>query len=162
MVIKLWAFGSKNNKTLNLDQIYILVVQKAIVKNLTNHIKEHNTVITDGWASYQFLNDPNCNYKHETHIHGPSGNFGFGLHSTNITEGVWGTDKQYIKKIYNYIPDENFVLFLREGEFRYNIGSLNNPEKERKIIEIFKYLFESSNYDLYDDEKLNDNDNNDF
>ena len=48
------------------------------------------------------LDAPNSNYKHEIHIHGPNGNFGFGLHSTSPIEGVWSILKSNIKKIYNY------------------------------------------------------------
>ena len=64
--------------------------------------------------------------------------------------------------MYNSIPGENFILFLREGEFRYIIGKLDNKEKEKKIMEIFKYVFDSSDYALYDEEELIDNDNYDY
>jgi hypothetical protein len=67
-----------------------------------NHIRENNTIITDGWSAYNFLDD--SNYIHEVHIHGPQGNFGFGLHSTSHIEGIWGTLKTKINKIYNCIP----------------------------------------------------------
>ena len=35
-------------------------------------------------------------------------------------------------------------------------------KKKKKIIENFKYVFDSSDYDLYDDEELIDNDNYDY
>ena len=54
------------------------------------------------------------------------------MHSTIYIEGVWGTVKNYIKKMHNSIPDENFILFLREGEFRYIMGKLDINEKEKK------------------------------
>ena len=47
-------------------------------------------------SSYQFLDAPKGNYKHEIHIHGPNGNFGFGLHSTSPIEGVWSILKSNI------------------------------------------------------------------
>ena len=157
---KIWVLGAKNNKTskIRLD-IFKSRTETDCKTFITNHINEQNTIITDGWVSYQFLDDPNSNYVHEIHRHGPGGNFGFGVHSTSFIEGAWGTVKQYIKKIYNYIPDENFILFLREAEFRFNIGQLNNSEKEEKIIEVFQYLYNSSAYELYDDDELNDNNN---
>ena len=34
---------------------------------------------------------------------------------------------------------------------------MNNSENEQTIIEVFKYLYDSSDYELYDDDELNDN-----
>ena len=124
-------------------KIYIDYISKnEDCKIIINHIKPHNTIITDGWQSYNFLNrlDSNCPY--EVHIHGPQGNFAFGSHSTSYIGGVWGTVKQYIKIIYNLIPDNNFILFLGQGEFRYNLRGLDNSEKEKKKFKYFNtYIF---------------------
>lgn len=87
-------------------------------KLITDHIKPNNTIITDGWNSYNFLDCDGSNYVHKVHIHGPGGNFGLGVHFTSFTEGVWGTVKQYIKKIYNNKTDDYFVLSLE----RVNLG----------------------------------------
>ena len=84
------------------------------------------------------------------------------MHSTSHIEGVWSTLKGYIKRIYNKIPSKNFILFLRESELRYIFSKLDNKEKEDKIIEIFKYLNDSSEFDLYTIEELNDNNNYDW
>lgn len=86
-----------------------------------NHIKENNNILTDSWPSYILLDSPEVNYIHEIHRHGKNGNFLLGQHSTLYIEGVWVTIKSYIKKIYHYIPSENFILFLREVEIRYII-----------------------------------------
>ena len=119
-----------------------------------NHIKPKNIIITDGWSSYQFLDDTNFEYKHEVHR--------LGSHSTSHIEGIWGTIKQYIKKTYNYIPCKNFIFYLREAEFRYMIHDLNPDETEIRIIEVFEYLYDSSEFELYDEKTLIDNDNYDF
>ena len=53
---------------------------------------------------------------------------------------------------------DNFILFLREAEFRYKLNSLENYEdKEKKIIDIFEYLDNTVNYEFYDMDELLDN-----
>ena len=118
-------------------------------------IRENNTIITDGWRAYNFLDD--SNYIHEVHIHGPQGNFGFGLHSTSHIEGIWGTLKTKITKIYNCIPADNFILFLREAEFRYILSKLDDDAKEKKIIDVFECLYNTVNFNFFDLDELNDN-----
>ena len=85
-----------------------------------------------------------------------------GSHSTRHIEGVWGTLKQKITKLYGKIPDDNFILFLRETEFRYVLDKLDEKDKEEKIREVFQYLYNSASYELYDIEELLANDNYDI
>ena len=42
------------------------------------------------------------------------------------------------------------------------IHDLNPGEKEKKVIEVFEYLYNSSEFELYNEETLIDNDNYDF
>ena len=96
------------------------------------------------------------------HIHGLGGNFGFGQHSTIHIEGIFGTVKLYITRIYNKLPDSNFILFLRDAELRYLLRYKSYIEKETELKEIFKYVFESIDYQLYALEELSDNNNYDY
>ena len=73
-----------------------------------------------------------------------------------------GNTKANNKKIYEKIRDDNLILFLREAEFRYILFKLEEKDKEEKIREAFKYLFDSANYELYDFEELLSNDNDDI
>ena len=68
-----------------------------------------------------------------------------------------GTLKNKITKIYNCITDDNFILFLREAEFRYNLSKLDDDKKEKTIIDVFEYLYNTANFDFYDLEELIDN-----
>ena len=112
---KLWILGTKNNKTNNLRlDVFKSRTEEDCKRFIYNHIKPNNTIITDGWPSYNFLTRNDSNYGHEVHRHGPNGNFGFGVHSISIIEGAWGTLKSIIKRIYGYIPADNFILFLRK------------------------------------------------
>ena len=72
---------------------------------------------------------------------------------------MWGTLKDNIKRVYGHIPNENFILFLREAEFRYKLRKLNNEEKEKEVIEVFQYIYNSCNFELYDIDELIDNNN---
>ena len=47
---------------------------------INNNIKINNNIITDGWASYDFLDSLNSNYTHEGFVQDPNGNFRFGQH----------------------------------------------------------------------------------
>ena len=97
--VKFWIIGAKNNKTFNIRiDIFNTRSEEDCKTFIFNHIKENNTIITDGWSSYQILDRNDSHYLHEVHIHGPQGSFGFGAHSTSIIEGTWGTLKSWIKK----------------------------------------------------------------
>ena len=77
---------------------------------IESHIRENNAIITDGWTSCNFLG--NSNYIHEIQVHGPIGNFGIGNHPTSHIEGILGTLKIIINKMYNYIQCDNDALLL--------------------------------------------------
>ena len=62
--------------------------------------------------------------------------------------------------MYNCIPADNFILFLRKAEFRYKLNQYdNNDAKEKKSIEILEYLYNTVNYKFYDMGELIDNNN---
>ena len=111
--VKLWIIWAKNNKTFNIRLDIFNTCSEEDCKNfIFNHIKENNTIITDSWSSYQFLERNDIHYLYEVHFHGSQGNLGFGAYSTSIIEGTWGTLKSWTKRIYGVIPDDNFVLYF--------------------------------------------------
>ena len=83
-------------------------------------------------SGYSFLSQLD-GYDWDVHNHG-AGDFGFGISSTSHVEALWHQIKSKIKKMYNSIPSINFLLFLREAEWRINNSKLND---EQKIIEFF-------------------------
>ena len=48
--------------------------------------------------------------------------------------------KNLIKNIYTVIPHEDFILFLKESEFRRNINESNSSEKWNEFLSIIKYI----------------------
>ena len=45
--------------------------------------------------------------------------------------------KNYIKSMYTIIPSDNFIIYLKESEFRRNISDL---DYNKKILELFEVL----------------------
>ena len=83
------------------------------------------------------------NYRH--------GDFGEALGSTSHIEQLWNNLKSIIKKIFFYIPNNNFVLYLRECEWRRNQKKFaNNKNIMSSFEEILKYIDKSGNINLYD------------
>ena len=63
-----------------------------------NHILPGTTIVTDGWAGYNFLDNEESVWPHEIYNHG-AGNFGYGAHSTSNIEHTWAHLKNMIKNI---------------------------------------------------------------
>ena len=62
---KIWVVGAKNNGTLNVRlDLFTNRTEEDFKKFITNHIKPHNRIITDGWNSYNFLDKANSEYEH--------------------------------------------------------------------------------------------------
>ena len=100
----------------------------TLKKIVAKHAKVGNIIVTDQWAGYIWINHPNSGYIHSVHNHG-HGDFGRGLESTSNIEQLWAHLKGIIKNIFYIIPHKQFILFLREAEFRRNIKDFNFREK---------------------------------
>ena len=125
---------------------------ETIKKIITKHIDKGNIIISDSWPSYNWLDDLNNGYVHIKHNHS-TGIFGSGLNSSSIIENTWANLKQKIKKIYHKIPNNNFVLFLKEAEWRRNNAGINNKKKFEDLLSIFEYVKNTSGF-LYSIEEL--------
>jgi hypothetical protein len=79
---------------------------------IISYIESGNKIINDGWPGYIFLNELEV-YDWEDSNHGV-GAFVFCLNSISHIEQLWIQLKTIIRKIYNDIPCNNFLLFLRE------------------------------------------------
>lgn len=90
--------------------------------------------MSDGWSGYSWIGFPFSGYIHSVH------NNDHGLNSTSHIEGIWSILKNIIKSMF-IIPNENFILYLRESEFRRNINSLNNKNKWKELLDIFNYIY---------------------
>ena len=118
-------------------------------KILRKFVKSGNTIISDSWPGYNWISEPISGYTHIIYNHG-QGQFGFGNLSTSHIEQLWSVLKGLFKSIYISIPCEYFNLFLREIEWRYTISKKNDIQKITDLCEIFDYISNTTNFNLYD------------
>lgn len=145
----LWVIGVLNNETYHLRlEVSYTRNEDVLKKIIRTHIKSGNYKVRDGWPGYLWIGRPYSGYIYSTHNHG-HGNFGHGLDSTSHIEGIWAFLKNIIKGIYKVIPNDNFILFLQESEFRRNINQFNNEKKWNEFIDILKYLYNWGSDDFY-------------
>ena len=128
--------------------------EATLKKFIMKYIEEGNTIITDGWAGYNFLNN-NPSYNHITHIHG-GGDFGFGIQSTSHIESLWAIIKAKIKATYKVIPNVNLMKFLKEAEFKYILKDKSAEEKISAIFESFQLIQNVSDVDFGQNEFYED------
>lgn len=86
-----------------------LVLQRniEIIKKLVlHHIGRNNTIITDGWESYNWLS--NSNYRHLFHVHGRN-DFSFGAESTSHIESIGDNLKELLLR---YIMHYFLIFYL--------------------------------------------------
>ena len=84
---------------------------------------------TDSYRSYNALDV--SEFKHYRVNH--SSHFVEGNNHINGIENFWNQTKRHLRK-YNGIPKKNFYLFLKECEWRFNIGSPKSLLNDLKSI----------------------------
>ena len=105
-------------------------VYVEIVKNCTREqllpiiqgkILEGSTINTDGWKAYDglVLNG----YTHHRVFHSKN-EFARGKNHVNGIESFWSFTKRRLAK-FNGLTDNNFILHLKESEFRFNNRKLD-------------------------------------
>ena len=120
---------------------------------ITKHVEKGNHIITDGWMSYDFLDNFNSGYIRHKYIHG-NGDLGYGQESTSYVESLWGLLKAKLKECYHSVPANIFMLFVKEQEFKIKNNKLSFEEKIGKFFDAFNlseqvediYLKSSYNY----------------
>ena len=90
-------------------------------------------MISDNWPAYHWLSNPESGYYYHVHMH-VDGDFGGGADSTSHIEQLWAHLKSIIKNMYHTISNDNFDIFLREGEFRRNFNLLPLDKKWEEIL----------------------------
>ncbi|MBT4733208.1 IS1595 family transposase, partial [Candidatus Woesearchaeota archaeon] len=83
-----------------------------------NRIKPDSVVYTDCWRSYNALDV--SEFKHYRINH--SKLFTQNQNHINGIENFWNQAKRHMRK-FNGIPRQHFHLFLKECEWRFNIGT---------------------------------------
>ena len=134
--ITTWVIGIINiaSRKIRLDFSYDRNTN-TMKKIIGAHVQKGNIIVSDNWGGYRWLDEVNSGYFHSTHTHS-LGNFGSGTDSTSHIEQLWAHLKLIIKKIYNIIPKNNFIYFLREAEYRRNLSLLSSNDKWIEILQL--------------------------
>lgn len=107
----LWVLGLRDNDTKEFKVVVAKTLDENIIKTfIKRFIPAGNNIVSDGWASYDWLDEVNSGYSHFKHIHGRH-DFGFGIKSTSHVENLWSLLKPDILSIYKSIPSKNFYFF---------------------------------------------------
>jgi transposase len=115
---KIPVFGILKRK----GRVYTKVIPDASSKTLmpiiTNKIRPDSIVYTDCWRAYNAIDVTQFQHHRINH----SELFADKKNHINGIENFWNQAKRWLRK-YNGIPKNNFPLFLKECEFRFNFGS---------------------------------------
>lgn len=113
-------------------KVYTKVIEDASSKTLmpliSKKIVPDSVVYTDCWRGYNALDV--SEFKHYRINH--SELFAKKNNHINGIENFWSQAKRVLRK-YNGIPENNFNLFLKEGEFRFNYGTPKQLMEKLKL-----------------------------
>ena len=139
---QLWLIGIINNNTKEF-RIEASFNRDAttLSKFIYKYVEIWNTIVSDGWAGYNFFNSTESGFNHITHLH-QGGIFGFGLQSTSHIEAIWNVIKAKIKNIYHFIPSFHLMHFVREAEYRYIIRTKSEDDKIKDLFECYKLMLD--------------------
>lgn len=90
--------------------------RRELLPVIKGQILANSTVYTDGWSSYDSL--VLNGYKHHRIYHSEN-EFARGKNHVNGIESFWSYTKRRLAK-FNGIKKDNFVLHLKESEYRWN------------------------------------------
>jgi transposase len=103
-------------------KVYTKVIPDAssatLMPIITNKIRPDSVVYTDSWTAYNAIDVTQFHHFRINH----SELFADKQNHINGIENFWNQAKRWLRK-YNGIPKDQFPLFLKECEFRFNFGS---------------------------------------
>jgi transposase len=103
---------------------------KTLIPIITRKIQPDSIVYTDSWKAYDAIDVTQFHHFRINH----SKLFADKQNHINGIENFWNQAKRWLRK-YNGIPKENFPLFLKECEFRFNFGS---PAQQLQTLKRWK------------------------
>ena len=117
-------------------KVYVLPVPDAkrttLMPIIRNKIRPDSIVYTDCFTSYDALDVSEFHHVRINH----SELFADGKNHINGIENFWNQAKRVLRK-YNGIPKASFFLFLKECEFRFNMGS---PAQQLQTLKLWAKL----------------------
>lgn len=107
---------------------------KTLIPIIERKVLPDSIVYSDSWGAYNALDVSEFHHHRVNHsdTYVDSGNR---RNHINGIENFWNQAKRHLRK-YNGIPKENFPLFLKECEFRFNFGS---PAEQLSTLKKWKH-----------------------
>lgn len=102
------------------------VTAKTLKAEITKHIDQSATIMTDDWTGYRFL--AREGWKHDSVNHSRY-EFARGDVTTNRIEGFFSILKRGLNGIYHSVSKKHLHRYLSEFEFRYNHKELTDGER---------------------------------
>ncbi len=115
-------------------KVYTKVIPDAssatLMPIITQKICPDSIVYTDCWTAYNAIDISQFHHYRINH----SELFADKHNHINGIENFWNQAKRHLRK-YNGIPKESFPVFLKECEFRFNVGS---PAEQLRLLKKWK------------------------
>ena len=125
------VFGLKKRDGKVFVQIVKGCSRKELMPIIQGKILEGSTIHTDGWKAYDGLILNGYDHYRVFHSHNE---FARGKSHVNGIEGFWGYAKNRLAK-FNGMTDNNFILHLKECEFRFNN---RNKNLSKVLLKLFR------------------------
>ena len=136
----LWLLGIIKNSTKEFTIQATYGRDTATIKRfISKFVDKGNTIISDGWNSYNDLDSPDSSYIHVKHIHS-AGSFEAGILSTSHIEFIWAQIKAKIKETYHSIPNKYIIHYIKEAEFKISLKNKNAEDKSKEFFDIYEFL----------------------
>jgi transposase len=125
---KVPVFGCLERKGKIYTRMISDVKEKTLLPIIRSKIKPDSIIYSDHFCSYNALDV--SEFKHLRINH--SKTFVEEKNHINGIENFWNQAKRHLRK-FNGIPKNNFNLFLKECEFRFNYGSPKQHPVRRQV-----------------------------
>nr|WP_282435073.1 IS1595 family transposase [Piscirickettsia salmonis] len=96
----------------------LILCQKLLIERYRQKIQPDSIVYTDCWCAYNALDI--SEFKHYRINHNKR--FAENQNHINGIENFWNQTKRHMRK-FNGVPRQHFNFFLKEAEWRFNMGS---------------------------------------
>jgi len=117
-------------------RVYTKIIPDAssatLIPIIERKVIPDSIVYSDSWRGYNVLDV--SEFKHYRINH--SQLFADKQNHINVIENFWNQAKRHMRK-FNGVPKENFGLFLKECEWRFN-----NPHPKRQLTQLKQWVAE--------------------
>ena len=115
---KMPVFGILKRGGKVYTQVIPDISNRTLIPIIKRKVRPDSVVFTDAWRGYLALDV--MGWEHHRIWHSKE-QFAAGRNHINGIENFWSQAKRHLRK-FNGVPRENFLLFLKECEWRFNVS----------------------------------------